>query len=131
MSKGSKEIEIHVTVSDGEFDVERTIPITVNHVNRPPVIESSSPEKERIKVYSGGVLRFSIDAEDPDNDNLTYTYEFVFLDKIEGSSKHSRRFVNVGKKKITSVASDGKFNVEKTWGVEVISDKKKKITTKK
>jgi len=58
-----------ITVSDGEFNDSQEVSITVNNVNRVPVLDLIG-DKE---VYEGGLLNFITSASDPDSDPLTYS----------------------------------------------------------
>lgn len=60
-----------VIVSDDNYRLERTWAITVNNVNRRPVI-TSIPDKE---IKEGETVRFRVTAKDPDKDELIYNFE--------------------------------------------------------
>ena len=57
------------TVSDGELKASETITITVQNVNRPPVLEVPGPQK----VKEGEKLEFWFSGVDPDGDPLSLT----------------------------------------------------------
>lgn len=57
------------TVSDGEADTSESITITVNNVNRAPVLDPIG-EKE---VTERDTLTFTVTASDPDGENLIYS----------------------------------------------------------
>lgn len=58
-----------VTLTDGEFTIEQPLKITVNHVNRPPVIENI----EAKSVNENTLLEFSLVAKDPDQEDTGKT----------------------------------------------------------
>ena len=60
---------ITLMVSDGTNVDSKTAAITVNNVNRPPVMD---PIEDQV-LDEGGALQFVVSGKDPDNDELTYT----------------------------------------------------------
>ncbi|MDE4907622.1 PKD domain-containing protein [Methanogenium marinum] len=60
---------VHIDANDGKFTASIDIPITVNHVNRVPVLTSIGNKI----LQPGDTLEFFITATDPDGDSLTYT----------------------------------------------------------
>jgi PGF-pre-PGF domain-containing protein len=59
--------DVQFTVSDGEYSDSENITITVNDVNRPPVLSSIGDKS----VDENSTLTFTINATDPDGDALT------------------------------------------------------------
>jgi PKD repeat protein len=57
------------TVNDGSLTDSETVPITVNNVNRAPVLNPIGPQS----VYEGQLLSFTVSGSDLDGDALTYT----------------------------------------------------------
>jgi hypothetical protein len=60
---------VHFQVSDGSLTDSEDITITVNNVNRPPVLTAIGGKT----VNEGALLSFTISATDPDGDPLTYS----------------------------------------------------------
>jgi len=60
---------LHVDVSDGTTSAGKDITITVNNVNRAPVLGAIGKRS----VYENGTLSFQVDANDPDDDTITYS----------------------------------------------------------
>ena len=60
---------VHFEVSDGSLTDSEDITITVNNVNRAPVLEAIGYQS----VYEGGTLTFTVTASDPDGDALSYS----------------------------------------------------------
>ncbi len=60
---------VTITVSDGTDSASETVSITVNDVNRAPVLASIGSQS----VSEGSALSFSVSASDSDNDTLTYS----------------------------------------------------------
>ncbi len=59
---------VNFTVTDGEFTDFEEITITVNNVNRAPVLDPIGDKN----VAEGELLAFTVSASDPDGDALTY-----------------------------------------------------------
>jgi len=60
---------VHFEVSDGIATDSEDITITVNNVNRPPVLNAIGNKS----VNEGETLSFTVSGSDPDGDNLTYS----------------------------------------------------------
>ena len=61
-----------------------------------------------------------MNASDPDDDNLSYNWNFGLLSAYEGSPIHKRVFMRTGKKTITATISDGLTSTEKVWKLKVV-----------
>jgi len=61
------------SVSDGTNQDSEQITITVGNVNRPPVLQQVGNKQ----VYEGDSLLFTLSANDPDNDQLTYSVNTI------------------------------------------------------
>jgi len=60
---------VHFEVMDGSLSDSEDITITVNNVNRPPVLDAIGNRS----VNEGQLLTFTVTASDPDGDALTYS----------------------------------------------------------
>jgi hypothetical protein len=63
--------KIKFSVTDGEFNVEKEISVTVNNTNRKPKISRISSQS----LEEGESLSVSASASDPDDDNLSYSLD--------------------------------------------------------
>lgn len=99
--------EVTFIASHGDLEDLETITITVNNVNRSPVID---PVGNKI-VVENALLTFSINATDPDSDNLSYTA----VGMPSGSSFAGNTFQWVptyeqaGTYLVSFIATDGQF----------------------
>ncbi len=65
------EYNIRVYASDGQLETKEKVKVIVNDVDRPPVLNLP----ERLEAKEGNLLEWVIDMNDPDNDELTVTFE--------------------------------------------------------
>ncbi|MDP8240252.1 MAG: Ig-like domain-containing protein, partial [Candidatus Hatepunaea meridiana] len=105
------------TVTDGSFEVESDVSITVIHVNRTPVWDDI-PESESVDAED--VLEFSVTGSDPDGDDLTIVYSSddipdnaEFTDNGDGTGTFiwTPTDDNVGNYTALFTLSDNGFNV--------------------
>lgn len=85
--------------------------------NSPPVITEANTN---VVAYVNKPVLLSVKAVDPDNDPLTYTWDFGFFDTHKGRSNHQRTFSTAGLKEIEVIVSDGHYNVRHLMYVNVI-----------
>jgi len=111
------------TTDELDADVTETVTITVINQNRAPQLSTTIPERV-VKVMVTVSVNFKAVAEDLDGDDLTYTWDFGFLDSVETSKGVRRRFSEVGDKNIRVVVSDGDKEVEHSWVIRVLQRKK-------
>ncbi|MBW2985561.1 PKD domain-containing protein [Candidatus Woesearchaeota archaeon] len=116
----SKTFNLNITTYDGQNSDTKQTTITVNHVNRVPEILSQDPETEEFAVFVGSSVVFEVNASDPDNDTLSYNWNFGLLSAYDGPSIHKRVFMRTGKKTITATVSDGFTTTEKVWKLNVV-----------
>lgn len=122
-------IWLEFVVSDGEFEVNHPVKITVKNVNQAPEIVDYLPLQEA-KINVNEPLIFHAVVKDFDNDKLDYVWSFGFnQEKVKGPLAVSRTFTSPGKKKVKLVVSDGREEVEHQWLVNV-GGKSKKVVKK-
>ena len=130
--KGEKKIMFNVIATDGQDTIKQTIIIKVKNVNRLPIVTTASPGRIS-NAYVGEPVLFTVEAEDPDNDTLSYKWKFDTFNSYKGTNALRRTFVTPGKKTIKLLISDGKRSITKEWFVNVIERQVKtttKVTTK-
>ena len=71
------------------------------------------------KIYVGDSITFSINAFDPDGDELDYKWNFRMFDSEKDGASLRRTFTVPGVKYITAVISDGIEEIEHTFKAEV------------
>ncbi len=111
-----KSINITFTASDGKEKSYQNTTITVYHTNRGPKLINFSEEAD-FKVNEPAL--FWVNAEDKDNDELTYRWTFSWLEKYEATAIMERIFSYPGEKKVKVIVSDGKEEIEHEWDVNV------------
>ena len=107
-----------VMVSDGDRNASKEMTIEVQNHNRAPTITATSPDN-KIIVKRGQVLEFSVDAQDPDDDALSYTWSSGFFDTKKGDATHRRKFSEPGVKTFSVTVSDGDLSTEHEWKILV------------
>ena len=111
---------ITVTASDGTLSTACSWAVSVRDINRPPEVESASPEC-RTTMLTSDAARFEVRASDPDGDILTYCWTVdgspvqEGLDYFDFSSPPKP-----GTSDIVVNISDGRDSVEHSWTVDLI-----------
>ncbi len=108
-------------VSDGKATTNEGVTITVNNVNRAPVLSAISDKT----VTEGTLLQFSVSATDPDGDALTYSANNL----PQGADFNPRTriftwaptYQQAGAYKVGFTVSDGKLTDGKTIIITVIN----------
>ncbi|MBR9683150.1 hypothetical protein GOV03_01265 [Candidatus Woesearchaeota archaeon] len=112
---------VNFIASDEEFDVVHPVTFVVKDTNHIPEITDYSPAGNLITTVDEPVT-FSITANDVDEDELMYRWDFGFWDNsIEGPDAIQRTFKTPGTKTVKVTVSDGSNSVEVKWNVEVKS----------
>jgi hypothetical protein len=111
---------IAVNVSDGEFHFPHEWNLTIEDVNRPPVIETTFPGPLP-KIVEGEAQDFAITASDPDGDDLIVVW---YVDgNIEAVDRFDMNFISeqdtAGSYKVSVKVSDGEFAVTHEWELTV------------
>lgn len=121
---------VRVVVSDGESVASHEWTVTVNDVNRPPVLDSLYPEEEPI-VYEGESQTFAIRKSDPDGDQLTVRWSVVDrslkslspLSDLPGFYTDDFTFTayegSAGTYEVKVVVSDGQLEASYKWTLTV------------
>lgn len=113
-----KEFGVEFVASDDKNEsAAKKIVITVLNKNKAPEIINAS---DNLIALRNEPTLFEVNVADVDGDELTYEWDFGFLDKFESTNMHQRIFTAAGSKEVKVTVSDGKESVVKTWKVEVI-----------
>ncbi|MBN1971226.1 MAG: PKD domain-containing protein [Candidatus Delongbacteria bacterium] len=114
---------VSCTVTGDNNSETLTWNVTVNNVDRPIVVNSISPSNGgNLSIYENSTTNFSIDAYDPDGNNLTFNWK---LDNVSVSSTSSYSYVtnfnSAGAHTLVLTVSDGsKSTITKTWNITVL-----------
>lgn len=101
---------IVLELNDGDNKVEQNINLTVRNVDRKVnIISVNHPQKFIVK--RGSVVKFEINANDPDNGNLTYYWDGIKSEK----NNHYRKMLTPGVRKFKVKVSDGESSDELEW----------------
>jgi len=104
---------ITVTVSDGELTTSQDVLVTVNDVNRAPVLEKI-PD---ITIKEGETAKLSVLGLDADGDDLSYDYSTPF----DTTGLWKTGFDDAGEYKIRVTAGDGKLSDYKELTISVLN----------
>jgi hypothetical protein len=113
---------VWVRVGDGSLNVSTQWNVTVLDRDRPPIIRDWDPADD-ISSPAGRLLQFGINATDPDDDALTFTW---YLDNIQVDGAASNTFsftTNWSDGRlhtVKAVASDTRLNASHVWQVRSI-----------
>ncbi len=113
---------VTIIVSDGEFQDSLEWDVTVNNTNGPPTIDSFIPTDTTPEMEFNETLQFSINASDPDGDNLTYLWLYESLN-VSIESSYSFHQPTTGTFNITIIVSDTNNNTDyQYWDVTVTNE---------
>jgi PKD repeat protein len=108
-------------VSDGTLIDTEVVTITVNNVNRPPVLNPIEPQT----IDEGLELQFTVTASDPDGDILTYSSPDMpagaALDATTGIFAWTPGYDQAGQYTVTFTVSDGKLADFEDVAINVIN----------
>lgn len=71
---GGTTVSVTFTVSDGQEEDSKTVEIAVTDVNRPTVLNTATPDRSLVVAAEGTGVTFTVDAEDPDGDAVSYAW---------------------------------------------------------
>jgi hypothetical protein len=109
---------VTVTASDGKGgSASASFDLVVENVNDAPVVEEVLPIDGTV-YEEGEVVRFSVQATDPDGDTLTYRWMEGPMELGTGSS-FTTSDLTVGTHTVTLLVSDGSEEVERTLDLVV------------
>lgn len=113
---------LRAEVSDGTD--KTTTSWTVSVPNRAPEVREYSPTDSQVSIYVGDNRTFKIYADDPDGDNITYTWYLDGRKVLSGSNATSYNYLatesDVGTHTLSVVASDSYGATSRlTWTIAV------------
>jgi hypothetical protein len=113
-------------VSDGSAQDYETIKITVNNVNRAPVIDSFLPANTTLKTRESYSLQFNQISHDPDSEALNYSWRFDGVEKSTATSwLYTASLADVGSSNFTvhnvTVVVRDPYGAaaQQSWSIEV------------
>ncbi len=104
--------ELALTVTDGNYDVEKKWQVHVENTNRKPTIALSP-----IIVKEGEAVTLVLPAQDVDGDVLAYTFD----GKFDETGNWQTTYEDAGKYKINYYVSDGTEKIKEKVGVTVLN----------
>ncbi len=109
-----------VKVADGRLDLASSWNVTIENVNRQPVVTAFTP-RSPVTVVIGNAPRFNVQAFDPDNDTLAFSWT---LDGKGTAGNGSALILGTsgigpGRHVLKVHISDGTGSAEQAWTVDV------------
>ena len=114
---GTKKVDIVFTVGDESLETRQIVTFYVENKNRPPKIIDT---KGTVTGKVNKPVLMAVQAEDPDGNDLKYTWEFNFLEKYDATPSHMRIFTSKGLKQVKVIVSDGTDEVTQLINVNVV-----------
>ncbi|MEK6984073.1 MAG: PKD domain-containing protein [Nanoarchaeota archaeon] len=115
--KEAKKYDIVFAASDGRIQTRQIAKVEIAYKNRAPKIVDAS--KSIAARVNEPVLLF-VRAIDEDGDELTYKWEFGFLEKYKATATHQRTFATKGTKVVNVIVSDGVNEAKQVIKVNVV-----------
>lgn len=107
--------------SDGEIEAIHPVKITVKNSNRAPIIVDTTQSTTVAKL--GEPVRFEIEANDPDQDKLHYSWYTALTEpRIHQTTTLERIFKSPGNKEVSVTIGDGRDSIKHTFEVKVINE---------
>jgi len=125
-SSGTHRVTVNIT--DGIDTVTHNWTVTVVNRNRAPEVRSVTPPVEGVPTFQEGKSQnFTIDAFDPDNDTLVYTWKVNgnVVANFFGGYFTCKKEVKVGMNLVRVEITDGNATVAREWNVKVTAATKK------
>ena len=112
---------LEVEINDGEDTTK--VSWTVDVPNRAPEIRDRNPSDNTVSLYAGDNRTFSVSAEDPDGDNITYTWYLDGKRVLSGANATNYTYCanesDVGSHTLRVEVSDGEDTTSTTWTINV------------
>ena len=116
---GGTSVMVTFTVSDGTDDASEVVEIAITDVNRPAAFDSIDPPRNRLVAMEGTVVTFTVDAQDPDGDTVSYVWLVNGTADVESSGTLVLT-VPLGSQNetvvVTAMSADG-TSVMQTWTI--------------
>lgn len=112
---------IYITVNDSLTRASTTdsLLLVITPANDNPIINLFSPDSTNISLNVHSMVNFEVNAEDPDNDTLSYTWLINDIPLDHNLSSLSYNFDIAGQIEIKCKVSDGFVIVSQSWSVHV------------
>jgi hypothetical protein len=108
------------TISDGEFETEARVEITVSETNQLPVVLNSFATKNIFNVNENEDLKFFVKANDGDGDKISYNWSLdgQFITE-ESSGEYYFDYESSGEHSLILVMGDGVDEYKQEWTIVV------------
>ncbi|VVB80775.1 Cadherin-like protein [uncultured archaeon] len=103
--------KVIITATDGKATAAKEFIVSVKNVNRAPELA----DLEAVTIKEGQKAYIKASAEDPDGDNVTYSYDFPFSE----TGAWQTEIGDAGEYDVVVKASDGELTAEKTAHITI------------
>ncbi|MEX0568942.1 MAG: hypothetical protein Q6363_007270 [Candidatus Njordarchaeota archaeon] len=121
---------LEVKISDG--DMETVVSWSIDVPNRAPEIKEQEPSDSQVSIYVGDNRTFRVEAEDPDEDSITYKWLLDGDEVLKGETANNYTYRptddDVGSHTIVVEVTDSEDSTTRvTWTVNVEITSKTKV----
>ncbi|WP_406670315.1 putative Ig domain-containing protein [Methanolobus sp. ZRKC4] len=107
--------KVQFVVSDGTIEDTEEVTITVNNINRPPVMDIP----DQVHVAENTTLVLSLNTSDPDDDTLEYSMDPSFGTLQDGIFSWTPGYEDEGVYSVTFTVKDAEFEISKVLLINV------------
>ncbi len=111
---------VRITASDPTSSVYQDVKITVNNVNRAPIIDNFNPIDNSISIREGDSILFTQSSHDPDNDQINFKWYFdnIFISS-SSSWNYISNYYSAGSHIVRLDVSDNSLITSHSWDINI------------
>jgi len=107
---------------DAEVETIHPVKVTIKNVNRAPAITQTFPQPI-LEAQINEPVTFQVIGSDPDNDQLTYKWDFgVGEATVDTTNTVERVYTTTGDKSVKVTITDGRDSIFYEWKVHIIEE---------
>ena len=110
----------YANITHGESNLYDGWVMKLETSNQRPELHSRFPENSSINVHCGNSITFNVEAADPEQFELSYLW-ILQGDSIGGTDSLTLEFHDKGRLDLDVIISDGIWEVEENWEIEVLA----------
>ncbi|HIH42732.1 TPA: S8 family serine peptidase [Candidatus Woesearchaeota archaeon] len=116
----SGQYNVKFSVTDGIESVSKTATLTINNINRAPVLVSAAPQSD-YQESEDNMIEFTPQFTDPDGDTLTYSWHInnILIDETSSKLTQYYDYDSTGRYSIRVTATDGSLAATNDWSLAI------------